>query len=165
MNNFDYERSSLSDESLTPPRKTTKKRMPKTPKKRMTPTPRQEEIVEVTLDESNIAEYLRENPDNIIVMFGETLNCTTRSSLENMINNPQHVYTGSDGKRYVQIIGRYLIDYKDVPLVLDPSRSIYNFPTLVNVVNVYSESNPSYKHNRSVYEIQGYTVDDLVASL
>lgn len=156
MNEFDYE----PDVSL-------KSRKVKTPRKKRNSPSVEVEIpcIEIVLDEDNIADYLRENPDNIILNFGETVNCTTRSNLQVMIDNPQHNYQDINGNKYVQIIGRYLIEEKDVIKFMDIGRSIYNISTLINVISVFSEANPGHKHNRSVYDVQAYTIEDLVNSM
>jgi hypothetical protein len=171
MNEFDYEPDvSMKSKPMVsekPPRKTKRSVASKTPKKRRTSTCVNDEspCIEIVLDEENIADYLRENPDNIILNFGETVNCTTRSNLQVMIDNPQHNYQDMHGNKYVQIIGRYLIEAKDIPKFMDDGRSIYNISTLINVINVFSDANPGHKHNRSVYDVQAYTVEDLVNSM
>lgn len=171
MNEFDYEPDvSMKSKPMTLEttlKKTKRSGLPKTPRKKRTPNPKNDEspTTELILDEENIVDYLKENPDNIILNFGETVNCTTRSNLQIMIDNSQHNYQDMHGNKYVQITGRYLIEVKDVPKIMDSERSIYNISTLINVINVFSEANPGHKHNRSVYDVQAYSVEDLMNSM
>jgi hypothetical protein len=110
--------------------------------------------------EKDIIRYLEESTDNVLVVFGHSTNFVKRSQLRGAFKSPTHRFTGDDTKKYYQILNRPLVSEDDMKKLLNKNYSIYNVHVLVNVLRVFSDSDPVHIHHRSVYEIEPYTLEE-----
>ena len=112
------------------------------------------------MEEKDVIRYLKRSKDNIIVVFGQKIYCLKRSQVKEDSNDPSFCYTGEDGKRYHQILGRPLIAKEQLTKIASSSYSIFDLSVLLNVIRVFSDSDPGHIHNRSIYKIDAYSATD-----
>ena len=112
------------------------------------------------MGEKDIVRYLDESTDNILIVFGHNTNFVKRSQLRGAFRSPTYRFTGDDTKKYYQILNRPLVSEDNMKKLLDKNYCIYNVHVLVNVLRVFSDDKPAHIHNRSVYEIEPYTLDE-----
>jgi hypothetical protein len=110
------------------------------------------------LSETDVVEYIKEHKNNIILVFGQKVSCFSRDEIKKNIKKPETIFTGEDGKKYYQLIGRHLIEEEDFKPINSKSFSIFNISTLNNVVRVTGSNN--LKQTRSVYSVEPYTLEE-----
>jgi hypothetical protein len=110
--------------------------------------------------EKDIIRYLKRSKDNIIIAFGHNINLVKRSDIKKALETPRYCYTGEDSTRYYQIIGRPLLSEPNMKKILNPDYSIFNISLLMNVLKVFSDFEPMYIHNRSIYDVEAFHKDD-----
>jgi hypothetical protein len=122
------------------------------------PSAEKECIIE-ELNEHQVLEFLSQNKDNIIVVFGQKIYPMQRSVIRKNIKKDENIFIDESENKYYQIVGRHLIDDKEIKDIIDKNLSIFNISTLKNVIRVKSKNNSLYAP-RSVYNVEPYTVKE-----
>jgi hypothetical protein len=116
------------------------------------------------LNENEVSEYLAQNKNNIILVFGQKIYTSNRSEIKTNIKKQENIFVDDSGKKYYQIIGRHLIDEEDIKYIGNKDLSIFNISTLKNVIRVTNKSSP-LRHSRSIYSVDSYTTEEYVEML
>ncbi len=116
-------------------------------------------LEEKDLTEHQILEYLSQDKDNIILVFGQKIYTGHRSEIRKNIKKQENIYVDSNGKKYFQIVGRHLIDEEDIKYITSKKLSIFNISTLKNVIKVNNKATP-LSSSRGVYSVEPYTKDE-----
>jgi len=122
-----------------------------------------EEILK-DLNEKDVVEYLSQDKDNIILVFGQKIYTAHRSEIKSNIKKQENIFVDDTGKKYFQIIGRHLIDEDDIKSIIKKGLSIFNISTLKNVIRVTNKTSP-LKNSRSIYSVDPYTKEEYVEML
>jgi hypothetical protein len=118
---------------------------------------KEKECAPEELNEHEVLSFLSENKDNIILVFGQKIYPMQRSIIRKNIKKEENIFTDEQNNKYFQIMGRHLIDDKEIKDITDKKLSIFNISTLKNVVRV---KNKSASFSRSVYHVEPYTVQE-----
>ncbi len=116
------------------------------------------------LTEKEVIEYLSQNKDNIILVFGQKIYTAYRSEIKSNIKKQENIFVDDSGKKYFQIIGRHLIDEDDIKYITNKDLSIFNISTLKNVIRVTNKTSP-LKHSRSIYSVDPYNKEEYIEML
>ena len=119
----------------------------------------QKECVAEELNEHQVLEFLSKDKDNIIIVFGQKIFPMQRSIIRSNIKKVDNIFFDDENNKYFQIMGRHLIDDKEIKDIVDKNLSIFNISTLKNVVRVKSKNSTIYA-SRSVYHVEPYTVKE-----
>jgi hypothetical protein len=111
------------------------------------------------LSEKEVSEFLTQDKNNIILVFGQKIYTGHRTEIKSNIKKQENIFVDDTGKKYYQIIGRHLIDEDDIKSIINKDLSIFNISTLKNVIRVTNKTSP-LKHSRSVYSVDPYTKEE-----
>jgi hypothetical protein len=116
-------------------------------------------LEEKDLTEHQILEYLSQDRDNIILVFGQKIYTGHRSEIKKNIKKQENIYVDSTGNKYFQIVGRHLIDEADIKFITSKKLAIFNISTLKNVIKVNNKATP-LSSSRGVYSVEPYSKDE-----
>ena len=80
------------------------------------------------IGEEDIYLFLEE-PDNIIISFGQNITGYSRSEIKKNSQNIGNIYKDDKGDKYIQIVGRHLIKAENLEFIIDENFSIFDIST------------------------------------
>jgi hypothetical protein len=110
-------------------------------------------------DESDIVEFLAD-PDNILIAYGQKIIGHSRQEIADLSKDVNNVYIDENKNKYIQIVGRHLIPFKELKMFQNMNYSIFNVSTLLNVILVTNISTGA-RQKRSYYELKSFRKEDL----
>lgn len=110
-------------------------------------------------DENDIVEFLSDS-DNILIAYGQKIIGHSRKEIVDLSKDSNNIYIDENKNKYIQIVGRHLIPFKDMKMFQNVNYSIFNISTLLNVILVTNISTGA-RQKRSYYELKHFTRKDL----
>ena len=120
---------------------------------------KEKECTPEELNEHEVLSFISENKDNIILVFGQKIYPMQRSLIRKNIKKDENIFLDDTNNKYFQIMGRHLIDDKEIKDVTNKDLSIFNISTLKNVIRVKNKNSNIYS-SRSIYHVEPYTVQE-----
>lgn len=110
-------------------------------------------------DEADIVEFLAD-PDNILIAYGQKIIGHSRQEIADLSKDANNIYVDENKNKYIQIVGRHLIPFKEIKMFQNMNYSIFNVSTLLNVILVTNISTGA-RQKRSYYELKSFRKQDL----